>query len=189
MPSTAAPTTRRQGPALRDSLFLGFCAVLILVTKAALRLHLKVPGHSVFFLVFFLFLARACVPRRLSASSTALLAGLMSMALGMGKGGPVMLIKFVLPGLAVDLTALAVPTLFENYAACVLAAALAAGSRALGNYVENLLVGMEATIALQHTLIQAGGSLLFGIAGGLLVPPVVRKLKARGIVHGASRAR
>jgi len=42
----------------------------ILVAKAALRLHLKVPGHSMFFTMFFLLIARGCVQHRLAGTFT-----------------------------------------------------------------------------------------------------------------------
>ena len=167
---------------LRDALFLGFCAVFILVTKAGLRLHLKIPGHSMFFAVFFLMLARGCVRNGFAATFSGLLAGIMTMILGMGKGGPLLIIKFLLPGLAVDGMAFLLPGLFQSLPLCALTAALAGITRFASTYVVDILTGMDPDILMQHIVIQSSGNLIFGIAGGLLVPPVIRKLKAYGAI-------
>ncbi len=167
---------------LKDALFLGFCAVFILVTKTALRLHLKIPGHSMFFTVFFLMLARGCVQNGFAATFCGLLAGIMTMILGMGKGGPLLIIKFLLPGLAVDGMALFLPGLFQSLPLCALTAALAGATRFLSTYAVDILTGMDPDVLMQHIFIQSSGNLIFGIAGGLLVPPVIRKLKAYGTI-------
>jgi len=64
-----------KGISLQDALYLGFCATFIIITRAALRVHLKIPGHSMFFMMFFLMLGRACVPKRGAATLTGLIAG------------------------------------------------------------------------------------------------------------------
>ena len=48
---------------LREALLLGFCATFIILTRAGLRLHLHLPGHVMFFTMFFFLLARGCVPK------------------------------------------------------------------------------------------------------------------------------
>lgn len=168
---------------LKDALFLGFCAVFILCAKVALRLHLKIPGHSMFFTVFFLLIARGCVQHRLAATFSGLLAGIMAVILGMGKGGPLLLVKFVLPGLVVDLMAFLLPGLFESIILCVVTAGLAGSTRFLSTCLTDFLVGMDAKILLQHALIQSGSNMIFAMAGGIAVPTVIRKLKAYGAVH------
>jgi hypothetical protein len=168
---------------LKDSLFIGFCAVFLLSAKALLRLHLKVPGHSMFFSVFFLLIARGCVKHRLAASFCGLLAGIMGVILGMGKGGPLILIKFLLPALIVDLMAGILPGMFQSILLCVLTGALAASTRMLSTYLIDILAGMAPEVVLQHVWLQGAGNLLFGMAGGIAVPAVLRKLTAYGAIH------
>jgi hypothetical protein len=168
---------------LRDAIFLGFCAVFILCAKAVLRLHLHIPGHAMFFTVFFLLIARGCVQHKLAATFAGLLSGIMAVILGMGKGGPLILIKFMLPGMAVDLAALIAVGLFDSVVLCVLAAALAGVTRFISTYCIDLLAGMDQDILMQHALIQSAGNVLFAMAGGIAVPMVIRKLKAYGAVR------
>jgi len=169
-------------PSLKDMLFLGFCAALIVVTKMALRLHLGLPGHVMFFTVFFLMLARASVGYRFGASFTGLMAGLVSVGLGLGKGGPLILIKFIMPAVVIDLAALAGSGIFTSYALCALVAALASSTKFIDSYFIDTLIGMEKGVTLRHAALQTLGALIFGTLGGLLVPPVVKKLRARGVI-------
>lgn len=168
---------------LRDCLFLGFCAVFVIFTRAVLRLHLGIPGHSMLFMVFFLLLARGCIGFKLAASLTGLLAGTMAVILGIGKGGPLIAAKFIIPGLAIDGFALLLPGLFESFILCAGVGSLAAGTRFVNVYFVDRLVGMDQSIALQHALFNTVMGMLFGLLGSLFVPPVIKKLRAFGIIQ------
>ena len=171
----------RQLP-LKESLFLGFCAIFILFSRVALRLHLHIPGHAMLFIVFFLFLARGCVGYRASATFTGLLAGLGAFALGLGKSGPMLIPTFVLPGMVVDMGALLLPGLFQSSLLCTFIAALASATKFLGTYAMDWLLGMDRKVMVQHAVFEAATAMVFGILAGLLVVPVIRKLKAHGLV-------
>lgn len=168
---------------LKDSLFIGFCAVFLLVTKGAMRWHLGIAGHVMFVTVFFLLLARGCVPSRLAATFTALLAGAGAALLGMGPKGPVvLLLNFLLPGITIDAAARLAPGLFTSYTTCALVGAFAGATKFFSGATMGMMVGMDRTVLLQHALLESLGAMLFGIAGGLCIPPVVRRLQARGLV-------
>jgi hypothetical protein len=169
---------------LKDALFLGFCAVLIIAARAALRLHLKIPGHSMLFTLFFMLLARGCVRNNLAASFTALLAGIMALILGMGKGGPLVLAKYLLPALVVDAMALMLADrLFQSVILCVLTAVLAASTRFIIDAAMDLLAGMDSTIVARHAGLQTASNVVFGSIGALGVPAVLRKLRAFGAIE------
>jgi hypothetical protein len=169
---------------LKDALFLGFCAVLIIAFRAALRLHLKIPGHSMLFTLFFLILARGCVRNHLASAFTALLAGIMALILGMGKGGPLILIRYLLPALVVDAMALILSdALFQSMLLCMLTAVLAAATRFLTDAAMDLLAGMAYSVVLRHAGLQTISNVLFGAVGALGVPTVIRKLKAFGAIE------
>ena len=174
---------------LKDSLFLGFCAVFILSAKAALRLHLKIPGHAMFFTLFFLLIARGCVKHRLAATLTGVLAGIIAVILGMGKGGPLILVKFALPGLVVDLMAFLLPGLFESVILCMITAGLAGATRFFSTILIDYLVGMDAEILLQHAVIKSISNIIFAMAGGIAVPTIISKLKAYGAVRVQPQSR
>jgi len=169
---------------LKDALFLGFCAVLIIAARAALRLHLKIPGHSMLFTLFFLLLARGCVRNNLAAAYTALLAGIMALILGMGKGGPLILIRYLLPALVVDGMAFVLADrLFQSVLLCVLTALLAVSTRFFTDAGMDWLAGMEFSVILRHAGIQTASNMAFGGIGAIGVPAVLRKLQAFGAIE------
>jgi hypothetical protein len=171
---------------LKESLFLGFCAALLVITKAAFRWHLGISGHAMLFTAFFLLLARGCVPSRGAASLTGLLAGIAAALLGMGKGGPLVISKFLLPALAVDLGALLLPWLWGSLLLCALVGALAGATKFFGTAGLDLLVGMDPALVWRHSLLEAAAAMLFGAVGALGVPPVLRRLRAYGVIHFAT---
>jgi hypothetical protein len=174
------------GLTLQESLFLGFCSLLVLATKLMLRLHLKIPGHAMFFLVLCLLLAALCVRKPWSATITAVLAGCFGMALGVGKVGPLFVLGFVLPALVIDL---AVPLLRKfprQYMLFGLVGALAASTKFFITLSTDWLVGMDMEVLLLGAAIKTGGGVLFGGLGALPVPVIVRKLEARGLISSFS---
>ena len=171
---------------LQEALSLAFCACFIVITRAVFRLHLNIPGHAMFFTMFFLILSRGCVPRPGAATLTGLLAGLLSTLLGMGKGGPLIMLKFIFPALIVDLAGLVSHGLAGSYVACAIVGALGAASRFLSIVVVEWIIGMDWDLILQHALISSACGVGFGIAGSLMVPPIVRNLTAHGLIPSRS---
>ena len=167
---------------LREAIWLGFCATFIMITRAGLMLHLKIPGHAMFFVMFFLILGRGCVQRNGAATLVGLIAGVMCTLLGMGKEGPLIIIKFVIPGIIVDAGALVYPGLSSQYLACIVVGMIAAASRYVTTMGVDWLVGMEQDIILKKAVVGSIMNILFGALGSAMVPPVVRKLKANGLI-------
>jgi len=140
---------------LQEALFLAFCACFIVITRAVFRLHLNIPGHAMFFTMFFLILSRGMVHRLGAATLVGILAGLICTLLGMGKGGPLIILKFVVPGLIVDLVGLFSSGLAGSYVACAIVGALGAASRFLSIIGVEWILGMDWDLILQHALISS----------------------------------
>ncbi len=167
---------------LREALLLGFCATFVVLTRAALRLHFSLPGHSMFFLMFFLIMARGCVPKIGSSTLVSLISGLICMLLGMTKMGPLILANFILPGIIVDIGAIIYSRIPTSYAACLLVGILASASKAVSGIGMDLLLGMEGRIITQHVVVTTIGSTIFGGLGALLVPSVIRRLQTNKLI-------
>lgn len=163
---------------LKDAIFLGFCATFIVITRAGLRLHLNIPGHAMFFMCFFLLLSVGCVPKIWAATVVGLVAGVVAVLLGMGQGGPLMLLRFLFPALVVDLARLLYPRLATSLSACALVGMAAAASRFVTIVLPDMLAGMEWTVIAGHAAANTAMGMGFGCLGSLMVPPIVRRLKA-----------
>ena len=170
------------GFTLQESLFLGFCSLLILSTKLLLRLNLKVPGHSMFFLILFLLLAALCVRKPWSATMAAVMAGLLGMFTGSGKLGPLGLVSYVLPALVVDFCVPFLQRSRRSLLAFACAGFLAAGARAPVSLFSEWMGGMDLQVLFLSTAIKTGSGMVFGALGALPVPALLTKLEARGLL-------
>jgi hypothetical protein len=166
----------------REALYLGFCATFIVITRAVFRLHLHVTGHSMFFIMFFLLLGRGCVHKRGSATLVGLVAGIICVVLGMGKGGPLVIFRYVVPGLIVDLGAAVYLPLPSSYVASVIVGAIASAGSSVVIIIVDWLVGMETSLILAHAAVTSSMNVIFGGVGSALVPLVVRRLRANQLV-------
>lgn len=170
---------------LREALLLSFCATLIILTRAGLRLHLHMPGHVMFFTMFFYLLARGCVPKIGAVTLVGLITSLASVLLGMGKGGPVVLVKFLLPALVVEVAGAIFPAFVTNMLACALVGMLAAMVRSGASTLVDLLVGMEEEVLLGKALFAAVMNGVWGGLGSLTVPAIVKRLRHNGLIEPA----
>lgn len=170
---------------LKDAIFLGFCATFIVITRAGLRLHLNIPGHAMFFMCFFLLLSVGCVPKMWTATIVGVVAGVVAMLLGMGQGGPLMLLRFIFPAVIVDCARLVYPRLAGSYVACAVAGLVAAGSRFVTIIIPDLLAGMEWGVIVGHAVTSTAMGMGFGALGSLMVPATVRRLKVHNLIETA----
>jgi hypothetical protein len=167
---------------LREAIYLGFCAAFIIVTRVMLMLHLRIPGHAMFFTMFFLLLGRGSVPKTGSATLVGLLAGLLSAMMGMGKEGPLVALKFLLPGVIVDMGGVIYPGLPSSYIACMIVGIVASVTRFVTFFAVELLLGMEKELILGHAVFSFILYVIFGGLGSLMVPPIIRRLKANQLI-------
>lgn len=167
---------------LREALLLGFCATFIILTRAGLRLHLHLPGHVMFFTMFFYLLARGCVPKIGAATLVGLIVSLASLLLGMGTKGPAVFVKFIFPALLIDLAGALFPAFVTSMLACALVGAVAAALRALSDIGLEWMSGMEEEVILRKTIITACLFALYGGLGSLAVPSIIRRLRKNGLI-------
>lgn len=166
----------------RDALLIAFVATFLVLAKAAMRWHLHVPGHAMFGTALLLVLVRGCVPRVLAASTAGLLAGLVTAALGMGKGGPLIVLRMLLPALVVDGAARLPGGRWPGLARGAFVGALAGATGFLPSSLVELAGGAATDVILMHALASAGGKALFGAAGGAAGAAITRRLREHGVI-------
>lgn len=166
----------------REALLVAFFATFIVVAKAGLRLNLHLPGHSTFFTLLFLVLARACVPRFGAATLAGALAGAAAAALGMGRGGPVVALGIALPGLVVDLAGALPGGRAPGWLRGAAVGALAGATGFASNGLADLLAGMSLDLVAQHALVSAGAKAAFGALGGAAGAAIAARLRGHGLI-------
>lgn len=173
----------------REALLIALFATLLVAARAALRWHLHVPGHAMFASAFGLVLVRSCVDLRFAGTLCGLLAGAACAALGMGKGGPLIVLKLALPGAIVDLASLgggaggrANVSILGG--ACV--GALAGASGFAPVLLIEWLTDVDPSLIALHALVAASTKSAFGAAGGAAAAWVARELRHHGVLDRAS---
>jgi hypothetical protein len=167
---------------LKEALFIGFCAVFTVLIRVTLRLKLNISGHSMLPTVFFLMLARGSVRYRFAAIFAALLAGSAAMFLGFAKAGPLIVLKYLAVGVVIDGMALLLPGRFRNVFWSGLTGALAGSTKFFTDYATGYLAGMDPNVNLMKSLLEGGSAALFGLLAGALLPVVLKRLRAYGVI-------
>lgn len=166
----------------REALLLAFFATFVVLARAAMRWHLHISGHSMLANVLLLVLARACVERAAAATIAGTLAGLACAALGMGSGGPLIVLKLALPGLMVDLGWKRLATVRNHLSRGALLGACAGATHFLPVALVEGLAGLAAPVVMGHALFAAGSKAAFGAAGGALGMAIAVRLKHHGVI-------
>jgi hypothetical protein len=172
---------------LREALLLGFCATFIILTRAGLRLHLHMPGHVMFFTMFFFLLSRGCVPKVGSVTLVGLITCLASVLLGMGKAGPMVLLKYLLPALVVEFAGFISPAFVTSMLACATVGIIASFVRVVASTGAEWLIGMEEEIIIRKAIFSAAMNGLFGGLGALAVPSIILRLRRNGLIDQGAK--
>ncbi len=171
----------------RELLLVAFFAAFLVASRAALRWHLNLPGHSMLPAAFGLVLLRICVERRGAALLCGTLAGLAIAALGLGKGGPLLVLKLALPGAAVELGGGFLSALDPRAAGRLRAGGLAVGMAAGASAIVPVVVvewlaDVDATVIALHAATSGAGRIAFGGLGGLAAAWVGGELVHHGLL-------
>ena len=168
----------------REAMLIAFFATFLVTARAAMRWHLHLPGHSMIAISFGLVLVRCCVDRRSAATLCGVLAGLVCAALGMGKGGPLIVLKLALPGGVVDLANARRDASGASISVArgLLIGALAGASGLVPLVIVESLANVEPRLIALHALASGGGKAVFGAAGGAAGAWVARELRHHGLL-------
>jgi len=112
-----------------------------------------------------------------------LITSLASVLLGMGAGGPMVLIKFLLPALVVELAGFLFPGFVTSMLACAAVGVLASLTRAAASTGVEWLIGMDEEIIVQKVVISSLMNGVWGGLGSLAVPSIIRRLRLNALIE------
>jgi hypothetical protein len=162
-----------------ELLLLAVFAALVVVGNVALRLPVKMPGHSGVVWMAVLVTARGVVPKRGAAAAVGLLSGLLAAFVGVGdKGGLDTLVSYAAAGVVVDLVLAFAPA--SPLTAAV--AGLAGNLAKLGvKVLLELWIGIPTGFLVVGRTFPAVTHAVFGLAGGYLGYLVLASLRRAGL--------
>lgn len=163
-----------------ELLLLATLAALIVAANVALKLPVKMPGHSGLVWMALLVVARTVVARPGAAAAAGLLSGAVAVFLGVGdKGALDTFLSYAAAGLGVE-AVLALAGASPPAWACA-AAGLAGNLAKLGVKIAlEVWVGIPTGFVLVGRLWPTATHVVFGLLGGLLGFLVVRALRRAG---------
>jgi hypothetical protein len=167
---------------MREALLLGFCATFIVLTKATLRMKLGISGHSMFFMIFFLLLARGIVPKTGASTLVGLLAGAISIALGLAHKGPIIIFNFVLPALVIDTAGIFLPRVAAGFLTCIIIGGIASATKGITEGLVLFFTGAPTDTILLKASIDGAWAVLFGMLGALPVPAIIQKMRTNRLI-------
>jgi len=163
-----------------DLLLLGMLGALVVAANLALRLPIKMPGHSGLVWMALLVTARAIVPKLGAATTAGLMSGLLAAFAGLGDKGPLdTILSYTAAGVGVDIVAFLLGPPVRALP-CVVAG-LAGNLAKLGvKILLELWIGIPTGFLLVGRLYPTFTHVVFGLAGGYLGFLVVRALERAG---------
>lgn len=166
----------------REALLVAFFAGFLVAARAAFRWKLGLTGHSLFATALLLVVARACLPRAGAATLVGTLAGVACALLGMGQGGPLIVLKFALPGAVIDVAAGRASRRISTARWGALVGAAAGASSSLPGALVEALAGLSADLVLLHAAVSAVAKTAFGAAGGAAGAVLAARLRHHGLL-------
>jgi hypothetical protein len=161
-------------------ILLGLFAALVVVSKIALRLPLRVPGHSGLFWMAIMLVVVQVVPRRGAASLVGLTSGLMAGFLGLGDFGMLnTFLSYTAVGVFTDLAVMLVPYP-DNPAGAMLIGAIGHSGKFLVKWLLGILSGAPLGFVALGLVYSSISYVIFGALGGLLGVLTVRALRRAG---------
>ncbi len=163
-----------------EVLLLAMLSSLVVVSNVALRLPIRLPGHSGIAWMAVLVIARAVVPKAGSATVAAAFSGVAAAVLGVGDKGPLdTLLSYAAAGIGVDV-AIAVVRPAESVVACMVAGAVGNLAKLGVKVLLELWIGIPTGFVLIGRVFPAMTHAVFGLAGGYLGFLAVKALRRAG---------
>jgi len=161
-------------------ILLAVLSALIIVAKIALRLPLRLPGHSGIFWLAIVIVAAGIVPKRGAASLVGLTSGIIAAFMGLGDFGTLnTFLSYLAVGVGADL-ALMLLGKPDQILPAILAAMLGHLGKFLVKWVFGLITGAPIGFVTLGLAWSAGGYVLWGGLGGLLGALTLKALRRAG---------
>lgn len=161
-------------------ILLGLFAALVVVAKIALRLPLRIPGHSGLFWMAIMLVAVQVVPRKGAASLIGLTSGLMAGFLGLGDFGMLnTFLSYTAVGVFTDLALIVVPYP-DNPVGAVLIGSIGHSGKFLVKWLLGIITGAPLGFIALGLVYASISYIVFGALGGLLGWLTVQALRRAG---------
>ena len=169
--------TSTSKPGVRQMTVIALVAVMILIAKTTLRMPIKVPGHGGVLWIAALIIGRAVVRRPGSATLMGLIGGTLVAIFVPGDTAMFFtVLKYVLPGLMLDMLAPLFDGRFDRMPFAVLVGGVAHACKVVVDLLQGLAAGLPRSVLFTGVTFELALHIAFGALGGLIAAIVLRVL-------------
>jgi ABC-type thiamin/hydroxymethylpyrimidine transport system permease subunit len=162
-------------------ILLALFSALVVVAKIALRLPLRLPGHSGIFWMALVIIAAGIVPKRGAASLVGVTSGLLAAFLGLGDLGALnTFLSYAAIGIGTDLALWLLGDKPERIPVAMVAAVLGHSAKFFVKWGLATLSGAPAGFVALGLIQSIIGYIVFGALGGLLGALTLKALRRAG---------
>lgn len=151
-----------------DITVIALVGALILVGKMVLRFSISVSGHGGVLWIAALVVGRGVVRRRWAATLMGLVGGLLVAFLSPGSDGFLNVLKYVLPGLTLDLLVPLFGSRLDRVVPAAIAGAAAHATKVLVDIIPGMIAGISPTFLFAGLGAKATLHIFFGALGGII---------------------
>ena len=169
------------GLSLRSRVIIALVAALIVSAKFFFRVPLHVPGHSGFFWMALLLIGVAIVGKPPAGTLIGLISGVLATFVISGSQGMFVGIKYLVPGIVVDLLFVLLGGALDRYPVAMVVGAAANASKLAAAYLFGLVAGAPAGYLALGLGAASVSHIVFGALGGLIAAYVINRLGKAGI--------
>jgi ABC-type thiamin/hydroxymethylpyrimidine transport system permease subunit len=167
----------------QDITRIALVSALIIAARSLLRVPLHIPGHSGVLWMALLIVGKGIVRKPAAGTLIGLVTGIAAVALVPGKEGILTGLKYLVPGITVDL----LTPLFRGRLDRIVPAALIAAAAHVAKLMTALIMGVALGIPSGFLALGLGFAaathLGFGVLGGVLGAVVLARLENAGVIE------
>lgn len=164
---------------LADVLRLAMLGTLTSVARYLLQLPIGIPGHSSVYWMAILIVGKGLIPKNGSGTLMGIVSGLLAIVLGLGKEGPLLAFKCIVPGMLLDVLAI----LFVNKLESIIVSAIIGAMISFSKLLASIALGVILDIPMVFLAMGFGYATLlhviFGAIGGGIAAVLIKRLKPR----------
>ena len=171
----AATPNRAQNT--RALIICALVAALIVLAKQFFHFPLRIPGHSGIFWMALLVIGRGAAGHRYAGTLIGIVSGILAIALVPNSLGLLTWVKYLAPGMTVDILGLFTATRFDDPLVGALVGTIANLAKLAAGTILALLLGLPAGFLVVGIGVATVTHVLFGALGGFLGALVLRRLR------------
>jgi len=164
---------------LADVLRLSMFGTLIGISNFLLVLPIGIPGHTSIYWMGLLVLGKGLIPKLGSGTIMGIVSGILAIVFGLGKEGPLLAFKFIVPGMLLDVLAIMFLYQLESVWVGGICGALISLSKLLASIVLGVILQIPMVFLTMGFGYVSLLYVIFRAIGGVLASVLIKRLKPR----------